>query len=106
MVSMWFFVSFNASSTEYLWMRKLFLGTALAACSVLALQAPEAAAQALTVEPITPTGTAQQQSFFVPYLCGGVDDGTDDGAVFGPGNYLTAINILSQRNTPTRLRIR
>ena len=37
-------------------MRKLFLGTALAACSVLALQAPEAAAQALTVEPITGGG--------------------------------------------------
>lgn len=89
-------------------MRKLLLGGAVAACAALAFQVPHADAQGVTLERITPTDVADRQVYTVPFLCGTVAEGFENGGLLqGPGTYFTSVNILNwAADERTRVRIR
>jgi hypothetical protein len=88
-------------------MRKVLLGGAVAACAALAFQVPHAGAQGVTIERVTPVDVADRQVYTVPFLCGTVAEGFENGLLLGPGAYFTSVNIFNwAADQRARVRIR
>jgi hypothetical protein len=89
-------------------MRKVLLGGAVAACAALAFQVPHAGAQGVTIERVAPVDVADRQVYTVPFLCGTVAEGFENGGLLlGPGTYFTSVNILNwAADQRSRVRIR
>ena len=83
-------------------MRKLFLGAAIATCSVVGLHPSNVAAQeaggSVDVERI-------EAPYVVKFLCGAVG-GDDEDDFLAPVTYLTAINVANLGNANINLRVR